>query len=101
LDQGTIDERVELGFAVYDCDGNGDIEPYELEEVLSTALKDMGGAEFAPQQMKNRIDATFRKFDTNHDDKMSLEEFRQGAYENLRILGFVSANLERLLSQSS
>jgi serine/threonine-protein phosphatase 2B regulatory subunit len=100
-ERGTLDQRVDFCFRIYDVDGNGSIDPTELRDVVEMAMRDAPDVHLDEKQLTGMIEATFDKFDANHDGKISLEEFRSGAYDNPKIVTFVAVDIDNFIAKHS
>jgi serine/threonine-protein phosphatase 2B regulatory subunit len=94
----TLEEKAEFCFGVYDLDGSGSIERDELKEVLVSSLAENSAVKLGPEQVEAVIGATFRKFDTDGDGKISLTEFTAQAKKNPSILNCVNLDIRDLLT---
>lgn len=68
--------KVDFVFSVYDQNGNGEIEVFELYHILKTSIVSLGDDE-PEDYLKDLIDVVIGMMDTNHDGKISIEEFRE------------------------
>lgn len=80
--RGSIKEKLEWSFRLYDQDHDGYITKSEMQEIIGAIYKMVGGMiqfpedEDTPQKRVNKI---FQEMDLNQDGKLSLDEFCQGA----------------------
>ena len=105
LCKGSIDEKLELSFKIYDLDGNGFIEKHELEQMFKqawisgfqTLSADQGQHlsaqdlnQFAAKMARLFTDQAFDKLDTNKDGKLDLQEFKEFALAEPKITATVN-----------
>ena len=75
--RGSLDEKLEWAFQIYDIDGNGFITEEEMMSILNSVQR-MTERKLSPE----KILKVFRQMDKNNDGKLSLEEFMQGVKED-------------------
>ncbi|XP_007909066.1 guanylyl cyclase-activating protein 1 [Callorhinchus milii] len=75
--RGKMEQKLRWYFKLYDVDGNGCIDRYELLNIIK-AIRAINGCdqEISVEEFTNRV---FDKIDVNGDGELSLEEFVQGA----------------------
>jgi len=90
MTRGSPDEKLEFAFGMYDLDGNGVITRQEMTKIMQSFYKLVGplvsfsGKKYqAPQDL---VDEFFDQMDTNHDNQISLEEYKNGALKNPDII---------------
>jgi len=74
LSRGDINTRLRLVFEVYDVRGTGSFSPEDAKQITEAKLKMEGGSVNA-KMVEEKVNATFRQCDLNHDGKISLDEF--------------------------
>ncbi|XP_035829277.1 neuronal calcium sensor 1 [Aplysia californica] len=80
--RGSLDEKLDWAFTLYDLDKDGLITKAEMVEIVDSIylmvgnLIDLPPDEDTPQKRVNKI---FAQMDLNHDDKLSKNEFREGS----------------------
>lgn len=79
--RGTLEEKLQWAFSIYDIDGDGYITQNELFSILR-AIHKMVGAIDDRRLTKTNVTRLFEKMDKNHDGSLSLEEFVSGAKED-------------------
>ena len=71
--KGNKEQKLRFAFKVYDIDRDGFISNGELFIVL----KMMVGSNLKDQQLQQIVDKTIMEADTDHDGKISFEEFKK------------------------
>lgn len=99
LTRGSVDEKVDLSFRLIDADGDGRIDKAELTGMIKNAwlvgvralrAEDAGAAalsgaelaeqeEFADEMARSFAEQAFRTLDTDANQSLSLDEFKQFA----------------------
>ncbi|XP_057301219.1 neurocalcin homolog [Hydractinia symbiolongicarpus] len=79
--RGTVEEKLEWAFNIYDIDGNGYISQSEMISIVK-AVQKMAGAVDDCRLSKSNVLKIFSKMDKNKDGELSLEEFLCGAKED-------------------
>ena len=78
--RGTLDEKLEWAFRIYDIDGDGHISKAEMRRVVSDIYRMYPNQDLIKKDsVEQRTDRMFETFDTNRDGKINLEEFKRGA----------------------
>ncbi|XP_058815553.1 Kv channel-interacting protein 1-like [Topomyia yanbarensis] len=76
--RGTVDEKLQWTFALYDINGDGCITKEEMKEIVTAIYELMGkvpeGCE-EEQAIKEKVERLFEKMDRNCDGKITLDEF--------------------------
>jgi len=101
LCKGTVEEKLQLSFKVYDIDGNGFISKEEIQLMFKQAwmsgfmalsashgneelsMKELN--DFAEEMGTLFADSAFSTLDTNGDGQLSLEEFKDFAMAEPKI----------------
>ena len=75
--RGTLEQKLEWAFKVYDINGDGFITQKEMVEVLWATDKVMNSQNLEEDQARSwtRVDEIFKHLDTNGDGKLSMTEF--------------------------
>ncbi|XP_071549157.1 frequenin-2 isoform X2 [Panulirus ornatus] len=90
--RGNVDEKLLWAFKLYDVDNDGFITREEMYSIVDAIYQMVGQApetdvENAPQK---RVDQIFSQMDKNHDEKLTLEEFKEGSKADPRIVEALS-----------
>ncbi|XP_013775266.1 frequenin-1-like isoform X2 [Limulus polyphemus] len=93
--RGNVEEKLDWAFKLYDVDDDGYItreEMYSIVDAIYQMLGNQSGEnkneeEDTPQE---RVDKIFQHLDKNHDDKLTLEEFREGSKGDEKIVQALS-----------
>ncbi|KAF7278016.1 hypothetical protein GWI33_008938 [Rhynchophorus ferrugineus] len=85
--RGNLDEKLHWAFRLYDVDNDGFITRDEMYNIVDAIYQMVGQQpsedENTPQK---RVDKIFDQMDKNHDDRLTLEEFREGSKADPRIV---------------
>ncbi|XP_060519431.1 frequenin-1 [Cylas formicarius] len=85
--RGNLDEKLQWAFRLYDVDNDGFITRDEMYNIVDAIYQMVGQQpsedENTPQK---RVDKIFDQMDKNHDDRLTLEEFREGSKADPRIV---------------
>jgi len=79
--RGSIEEKLEWAFNIYDIDGNGYISQSEMISIVK-AVQRMVGAIQDNRLSKTNVLKIFDKMDKNQDGLLSIQEFISGARED-------------------
>ena len=71
-DEKKLHEIAKSAFDAVDADGSGFIDEPELKTVMVSVAGDIG----MDQPSDNDVKAVLRELDTNHDGRISLDEFK-------------------------
>ena len=86
MTRGNPDEKLEFAFSMYDLDGNGYISREEMQTIMESFYKLVGGlVTFSGNSYSSPsefVDSFFEAMDTNSDGKISVEEYKAGALKN-------------------
>ncbi|XP_028171702.1 frequenin-1-like [Ostrinia furnacalis] len=90
--RGNLDEKLHWAFRLYDVDNDGYITREEMYNIVD-AIYQMVGQTPQPEDEntpQKRVDKIFDQMDKNHDDRLTLEEFREGSKADPRIVQALS-----------
>ena len=99
--RGTLDEKLEWTFLLYDVNRDGYITKDEMTFIVKSIYSitnlqcycKMADAHQDQKMAEERADMIFHKMDQNQDGKLSLEEFREGFKCNQWILQVLTFDL--------
>ena len=80
--RGSLDEKLEWAFTVYDVDGDGGITKDEMTEIILAIYRMYGDNLKDKEPPLGRTQRIFQEFDSNQDGVLSMEEFIQGAHSD-------------------
>ena len=95
--RGTLDEKLEWAFKLYDQDNDGEINREEMLVIVESIYKMVGKMIDLPDDEKTpekRVDKIFRKMDTSEDGTINLDEFKVGLKNDTWILQALAIDLE-------
>jgi len=94
--RGNLDEKLHWAFKLYDVDNDGYITRQEMFNIVDaiyqmvgqqpSAGDNGGGEDHEDNSPQKRVDKIFSQMDKNHDDKLTLEEFKEGSKADPRIV---------------
>ena len=92
--RGTLTQKLEWAFKVYDINGDGFITRNEMLEIYLAVHKMIGDQklclEEASKPIEALVDDIIRRLDKDLDGKLSLEEFVEGSKNNPTIISKLS-----------
>jgi len=89
--RGNLDEKLAWAFRLYDVDNDGYItrtEMYNIVDAIYQMVGDRGETEEGNPTA--RVAKIFEQMDRDHDDKLTMEEFREGSRNDPRIVQALS-----------
>lgn len=91
--RGTLDEKLDWAFRLYDINGDGFISRQEMLKIIDSIYKMVGNLVTLPADEdtpEKRVTKIFSSMDKNADDKLTYEEFREGARRDPSIVQALS-----------
>ena len=92
--RGTLAQKLEWAFKVYDINGDGFISRDEMLEIFFAMHKMMNDHDLSAREgfenIEALVDDIIYRFDKNHDGKISMEEFVEGSQNNPTIMSKLS-----------
>jgi len=92
--KGTVEEKLQLSFKLYDRDEDGFIDKPELLSMLKAIMFDNMLFHLTEDQMRALVDSTFSEADENGDGLISFEEYKVLVNKHPTILKNLTLNLE-------
>ncbi|GIY61703.1 neuronal calcium sensor 1 [Caerostris extrusa] len=79
--RGSLEEKLVWAFKLYDVDNDGYITREEMYSIVDAIYQMVNQAkvEESEDDPKKRVDRIFEQLDKNHDNQLSLEEFKEGS----------------------
>ncbi|KAG8327639.1 Neuronal calcium sensor 1 [Homalodisca vitripennis] len=101
--RGNLDEKLHWAFRLYDVDNDGFITRDEMYNIVDAIYQMVGQQPAAEDENtpQKRVDKIFDQMDKNHDDRLTLEEFREGSKADPRIVQALSLGSDRSERDSS
>ncbi|KAJ3432996.1 calcineurin b [Anaeramoeba flamelloides] len=93
LFEGTIEERIQFSFQVYDLDGNGQIDEKELFTLLKSCLSDQFRVNLSDEDLRKMVKVTFEEVDTDKSGEIDFEEYMVYARKNPKIMDNLKIDL--------
>ncbi|XP_071947956.1 Kv channel-interacting protein 4-like isoform X2 [Antedon mediterranea] len=85
LSRGTVVEKLNWAFMLYDINGDGSITKEEMLDIV-TSIYDMMGKYSQPSvdelSPKDHVDKVFRKLDLNRDGVVTIDEFLESCRQD-------------------
>lgn len=91
--RGSLDEKLGWAFKLYDLDRDGFITRQEMESIVGSIYKMLGNTIKLPDEENTpmkRVDKIFTTMDKNSDQKLTLDEFIEGAKSDTNIVQALS-----------
>jgi len=80
--RGTLDEKLDWAFSLYDVDKDGYITKEEMAQIVDAIYSMIGNMLELPKDEdtpQKRVEKIFSNMDINFDNKLTREEFKQGS----------------------
>ncbi|KAH9395719.1 Neuronal calcium sensor 1 [Tyrophagus putrescentiae] len=92
--RGNLEEKLVWAFKLYDVDNDGYITREEMYNIVDAIYQMLGTqakiAEEEEENPKERVDRIFEQLDKNQDNKLTLEEFKEGSKQDPKIVQALS-----------
>ncbi|KAK8760740.1 hypothetical protein V5799_027993 [Amblyomma americanum] len=91
--RGSLDEKLVWAFKLYDVDNDGFITRDEMYNIVDAIYQMLGNQTKESEQEESpqeRVDKIFDQLDKNHDNRLTLEEFREGSKQDPKIVQALS-----------
>ncbi|KAI1289416.1 Frequenin-1 [Halotydeus destructor] len=93
--RGNLEEKLVWAFKLYDVDNDGYITREEMYNIVDAIYQMLGSqaskvAEEDDEDPKERVDRIFEQLDKNHDNKLTLDEFKEGSKQDPKIVQALS-----------
>jgi len=91
--RGNLDEKLSWAFKLYDVDNDGFITKDEMFNIVDAIYQmvgnqgNMGDEDNTPEK---RVERIFSQMDKNNDQRLSLEEFKEGSKQDPKIVQALS-----------
>lgn len=86
---GTLEEKIEYTFKVYDLNGDGYISREEMFQLLKNSLVKQPSEEDPDEGVKDLVETALKKMDYDHDSRVSIGDFKQAVQaDNLLLEAF-------------
>ncbi|PAV78538.1 hypothetical protein WR25_09568 [Diploscapter pachys] len=80
--RGTLDEKLDWAFSLYDVDKDGYITKVEMEDIVDAIYSMIGNMLELPKDEdtpQKRVEKIFTNMDKNFDGKLTRDEFKDGS----------------------
>ncbi|CAK5105944.1 unnamed protein product [Meloidogyne enterolobii] len=105
--RGTLDEKLEWAFSLYDVDKDGFITKAEMADIVDAIYSMIGNMLELPKDEdtpQKRVEKIFANMDLNFDGKLTREEFKQGSKNDPWIVQALTMDMnngEEVISQKA
>ena len=96
--RGTLDEKIQFSFRIYDLNQDGKISKDELSSVLEACLKD-NAVNITKEQLGFVVESTFKQVDQNNDGVIDFEEYKRLVSKQPSILDNMTLDFQRVIEQ--
>ncbi|XP_064086257.1 calaxin-like [Macrobrachium nipponense] len=77
--RGTLEEKIDYCFSVYDHNGDGFVSRDEMFHLLKTAVVNLPPGEELDEVVKDMVEMVCRKLDIDHDGRVSFTDYATAA----------------------
>mmetsp|Transcript_14907 Transcript_14907/g.16860 ORF Transcript_14907/g.16860 Transcript_14907/m.16860 type:complete len:203 (-) Transcript_14907:2225-2833(-) len=98
--RGTLEEKIQFSFRIFDFDNDGKISKQELGSMLHTSLKE-NKVYMTTEQIGHVVDSTFKEADTNGDGFIDFDEYKALVDNHPSILSNMTIDFKRVIDTRS
>jgi len=91
--RGTLEDKLNWAFQLYDIDGDGEISYDEMLMIVEAIYKMVGSMVKLPEDEdtpQKRVTKIFRMMDKDENGSLTLDEFREGSQKDATIVSALS-----------
>ncbi|KAA8914518.1 hypothetical protein FN846DRAFT_1006820 [Sphaerosporella brunnea] len=91
--RGTLEDKLNWAFQLYDIDGDGEISYDEMLQIVEAIYKMVGSMVKLPEDEdtpQKRVAKIFRMMDKDENGSLTLDEFREGSQRDATIVSALS-----------
>ncbi|XP_022242486.1 frequenin-1-like, partial [Limulus polyphemus] len=90
--RGNLEEKLIWAFKLYDVDNDGYITREEMYSIVDAIYQMLGNQakEAEEESPRQRVDRIFEQLDKNHDNKLTIDEFKEGSQHDPKIVQALS-----------
>ncbi|XP_028968404.1 frequenin-1 [Galendromus occidentalis] len=89
--RGNVEEKLDWAFRLYDVDSDGYITREEMYNIVDAIYQMLGSqANSDEESPRERVDKIFEQLDKNHDNQLTLDEFKEGSRQDPKIVQALS-----------
>lgn len=90
--RGNVEEKLDWAFRLYDVDSDGYITREEMYNIVDAVYQMLGNQakDNAEESPRERVDKIFEQLDKNHDNQLTLDEFKEGSRQDPKIVQALS-----------
>lgn len=90
--RGNVEEKLDWAFRLYDVDSDGFITRDEMYNIVDAIYQMLGNQakDNAEESPRERVDKIFEQLDKNHDNQLTLDEFKEGSKQDPKIVQALS-----------
>jgi len=94
--RGTLEEKIQFSFRIFDFDNDGKISKQELSSMLHTSLKE-NNVNMSTSQIGHVVDSTFLEADSNGDGFIDFDEYKTLVDSHPSILSNMTLDFKRVI----
>ncbi|KAG1689645.1 Frequenin-1 [Nymphon striatum] len=92
--RGNLDEKLQWAFQLYDVDNDSYITREEMYSIVDAIYQMVGNRQIAgtdqDETPQSRVDKIFDQMDKNHDNRLTMDEFKEGSKQDPKIVHALS-----------